>query len=304
MRKYSALVICILLACATARADSWALTPEVTENEFVFGDTRIVLHYDSTQDRQYPKYAVSIYRKDKLLGKHEDTGFGHVFASPDNSYFVGVSNRGLIKQAYVIFDRDGKLLKKRPHDPKKVHYFEVSKTLIRKWYDDDKPDPVFLVADGKLKDVRINACDGSRVSLLIPEDLGLRTYLLEGLLKTHAKPKENCYVSFGTAAHSNEGGIKYLDPPKRFLNRFKRRSFQVKPASAYPKPKKGVPFPPENPETGIPDGLYTVEVVSWLDESTARVRTSLYRHGLGARGESLVVEKRDGKWHVKDYGKT
>ena len=73
--------------------------------------------------------------KGKLAGKHDDIGFERVFASPENVYFLGVSNSGLIKQAFVIFDRRGRMLKRQPHDLRQVHYSAISKTLIRRWYD-------------------------------------------------------------------------------------------------------------------------------------------------------------------------
>lgn len=302
MKGYLAVFACFVLACSSSFADSWALKPEVKDTPYVFGDTRIILHYDSTQNRQYPKYKMSVYLKGKLVGEHDDIGFEQVYASPGNAYFLGVSNRGLIRQAYVIFDRNGQILRIQPHDPREVHYCSLSVTLIREWYNKDEPDVRFIVVDGKLKDVRISACDGTRVSLLIREDLDLRAFLLEYLLENHAKPNEVCYVSFG--AESNEDGkaIARRDPPKRFLDRFQHRPYRIKPASAYPKPRGTEPWPKNNPQTGIPDGIYTVEIVKWLDKNAASVKVSMYRNGLWARGESLVVERHDGKWRIEEHG--
>jgi hypothetical protein len=298
-------LVCLVLMCSSARADSWALTPEVKDTEFTFGDTRIVLHYDSTRNNQYPEHATRIYLKNKLVGQHDNVGFQKVYASPDNVYFLGLSNRGLVNPAFVVFDRNGKIHKMQPHGPKKVHYFVVSKTLIRKWCNLDEPKPTFHVVDGKLEDVRICAFDGSRISLWVPENLYLRSFLLENLLKTHAKPKENCYVSFGTEPGGTKEELRPWDPPKRFLERFQRRAYQVKPASGYPKREGKEPFPPKNPETGIPDGVYTVEILAWLDENRARVRTGMSRDGFReARGESFLVEKRDRMWRrVNESGK-
>jgi len=177
MRRSLCTFAVLAAACSSARADFWALKPEINDTEYIFGDTRIVLHYDSTRDQSYPKYKLSVYLEGKRVGEHEDVGFEKVFASPDNAFFVGVSNDGLIKDAYVIFDRNGQIVKKQPHDLKAVHYFEISVTLTRNWYDKDDPDARFVVVDGKLKDVRVNACDGASVSLLIREDLRLRAFL-------------------------------------------------------------------------------------------------------------------------------
>ena len=297
MKWQITVLVWLMLTCSSAQADNWALTPEVKDTEFTFGDTRIVLHYDSTRDDQYPEHTTSIHLKNKLVGKHDGVGFQKVFASPDNVYFLGLSNRGLVNPAFVVFDRNCKIHKIQPHDPKKVHYFVASKTLIRKWSDVDEPNPTFHVVNGKLQDVRIRAFNGSRISLLIPEDLYLRAFLLQDLLKTRAKPKENCYVSFGTEPGGKQDELRPWDPPKRLLERFRRRAYQVKPASAYPKREDKKPFPPKNPETGIPDAIYTVEIIAWLDENTARVKTGVSRDGLRARGESFVVERRGRKWH-------
>lgn len=169
MKRHVGLLACLLLVCATSHADSWALKAEVKDTEFVFGGTRIVLHYDSTKNRSFPDYRLDIYWKGKLVGRHEDIGFERVFASADHAYYLGVSNSGLIPDAYVVFDRNGRILKKQPHDPRKVPYSTVSKTLIRKWYDPEEPHPKFSVVEGKLQDVSINRCDGESVSLLSEE---------------------------------------------------------------------------------------------------------------------------------------
>lgn len=61
-------------------------------------DTRIVLHYDSMTNRSYPRYELRVYSGNELLATHEHVGFEQVFPDPLNTYFLGVSNRGLIKQ--------------------------------------------------------------------------------------------------------------------------------------------------------------------------------------------------------------
>jgi hypothetical protein len=237
--------------------------------------------------------------KGKPVGEHEDIGFEQIFASPDNAYFLGVSNRGLVQPAYVIFDRNGRILKAQPHDPRKVHYFAMSVTLIRKWYDSEKPDPRFDVVDGKLKDVSINGCDGKQVCLLIREDLDLRAFLLEDLFKRHAKQNETCYVAFGRQREEKARKVIYIDPPTGFLERFKNRPFAVQPASKYPWQDAEIQ---NNPRTGVPDGVYTVEIVEWLGEDTAKVRAEMFRHGLWARGQEVIVEKKEGQWRIKQHG--
>jgi len=86
------------LAAPALHADSWTLPPEVKDTAFKFGETRIVLHYDSMTNRSYPRYELRVYSGNELLATHEHVGFEQVFPDPQNTYFLGVSNRGLIKQ--------------------------------------------------------------------------------------------------------------------------------------------------------------------------------------------------------------
>ena len=160
-----------LVTGSIACADSWCLKPEVKDTDYVFGDTHLVLHYDSTANSKYPSYSLKIKNKEKLVAQHDGIGFQRVFASDDNKYFVGVSNSGLMKHAYVVFDRDGKILKAQPHDLREVKYHEMSVTLTRRWCDLKNPDVKFEIADGVLRDVTIMDCRGKRVALLSkPQD--------------------------------------------------------------------------------------------------------------------------------------
>jgi len=156
----------LLLAHASLHADSWTLKPEVKDTEFKFGDIQIVLHYDSVTNRSYPRYEVRIHANDQLQATLDNTGFEQVFADPQNTYFLGVSNSGLIKQAYIIFDRQGRLIKEQRHDPRKMHYTTMSVTLRRVWYDAKTPKPEFVIQDGKISDVRVQGADGKIISLM------------------------------------------------------------------------------------------------------------------------------------------
>jgi hypothetical protein len=166
MKRLLPAAVLILATASAAMADKWKLDAEVKDTDYKFGDVKIVLHYDTTKDQYFPEYTLRIYQKDKPAAELAGVGFEQVFASPDNAFFVGVSNRGLIKDAYVVFDRQGKILKRQPHDPKKVRYTSYSVTLVRVWCDEKKPEAKFDVADGVLRDVTINGADGKRVSLL------------------------------------------------------------------------------------------------------------------------------------------
>jgi hypothetical protein len=142
--------------------------------------------------------------------------------------------------------------------------------------------------------VRVSMTD-AKVLPSVKEDLDLREFLLEDLFKIDAKPKETCYVSFGSRSGKS-------DPPKEFLERFKGRPYQVQPISAYPKSEDMKLRPKNNPQTGRPDGKYTVEIVEWVDENTAKVKARMWRGGTWGRGSEATVEKRDGKWRIKQRG--
>jgi hypothetical protein len=165
MTTFRAGLIWLALTTTVAHADTWFLKPEVRDSESVFSDVRVVLHYDSTKNPAIPEYSLRIIVKDRLVAEHKGVGFKQVFASPDKAYFLGTSNSGLTRDAYVVFSRDGKILKRQSHNSKDVKYGMTSVTLIRQWYDDKKPDVKFEVNNGILKDITINGYDGSHVSL-------------------------------------------------------------------------------------------------------------------------------------------
>ena len=133
-----------------------------------------------------------------------------------------------------------------------------------------------------------------------PRDLEVRAFLLEDLLAKYARTNETCYVAFGRNPGGKPVAAPYGSPPCAFLKRFAGRPYSVRPAFAYPiVTGRGVV---ENSRTGSPDGIYTVEVVEWIDDTTAKVKTSMWRNGLWARGFDAVVERTDGQWRITRYG--
>lgn len=173
MRTLTLALFAVLgVAALPTHADSWFLPPEVKDTNYVFGATQITLRYDSLHNSLYPEYTLIIKNRGATNAVHKGIGFEQVFASPDNAYFLGVSNSGLIKDAYVVFDAKGKLLKRQPHDPSKIHYDGFSISLIRHWYDAANPAPQFGITNGILHDVTIHGCEGKIVSLLAPMTAG------------------------------------------------------------------------------------------------------------------------------------
>ena len=135
---------------------------------------------------------------------------------------------------------------------------------------------------------------------------GLQAYLLERQFSTYAKTNEICYIAFGCTVDTNTYDRVYTDPPEAFLKRYEGRAYTVKRASEYPKVDRtdlnNILFADENPQTDIPNGIYTVEIVEWIDDTTARVKCSMYRASLRAAGYEAVAEKKGGTWRIKKRG--
>jgi hypothetical protein len=168
LRRVSGIIAGLLVwSAVAARADYFRWPAEVKETTNVFGKTSVVLHYDGTKTRPSPEYSLKIYQGGKLLAEHKDVGFTEVFADPENGYFLGVSNQGLVGTAWVLFDRDGKILKQQKHGDIKtpLKYCLMTITVVRQWYDEKQPEPQFKVEAGQLKEVSVRNCEGKRISL-------------------------------------------------------------------------------------------------------------------------------------------
>jgi hypothetical protein len=169
----SAALLCAaaLLAPAPARADKWILPREVKHTTNTFGDLRLVLTSDSTTNQHYPKNHVTILSGDKVRAENVEASYDKVFADPAHRHFLGIANRGLMKDAWVLFDRDGRIIRRQPHGAA-VKYCRMSVTLIRVWCDEKDPAPEFTVENGALRQVTIRDCDGRRITLFTAEKSG------------------------------------------------------------------------------------------------------------------------------------
>lgn len=135
------------------------------------------------------------------------------------------------------------------------------------------------------------------------DEAGLREFLLNNGFSTYAQTNEICYIAFGAMQGTNAFETVYTDPPDSFLLRFEGRHYSVKKASQYPYPRHEERISvPNNPLTGIPDGIYTVEIIEWIDDSTAKVKYSIYRKPLWGSAYEAIAEKKDGFWRMKQYG--
>ena len=155
-----------------SRADSWLFPATLTEKAFAFGKTKVVLEVDGREDQSFPPHAVSIYVDGALRAKYRGVGFEQVHPSADKKYFVGLSNGGIPGTAFVVFDAAGNLIREQKHDfmPDAV-YTSRSVTVIREWFDDERPGVEFNAANGRLVGVIVRGSNGKRYDLL-KADLG------------------------------------------------------------------------------------------------------------------------------------
>lgn len=159
---------------AAVLADSWSFPPTMEKKVHEFGRSRIVLERDATQNQRYPAFSLTVYLDDEMVARYPNVGVEQIFASPDNRYFVGLSNHGLPGTAFVVFDRYGNLIREQKHQFNDFRiYTESSVTLTRKWYDDTNPEVDFGLTGEFLRGVRVNGSADRRYNLL-DRDLGLR----------------------------------------------------------------------------------------------------------------------------------
>lgn len=153
-----------LLALASiASADSWRFDPVETHRVETFGNTKIVLTTDARKNRQYPDFILSIYDKGELRAKYRGIAFEKIFASQDNSRFLGLSNSGLPGTAIVLFDKKGNLLLEVKHGMAAFEYCDESVTLARKWFHEENPSVRFVPDEkyGGYKSISLRDCKGN-----------------------------------------------------------------------------------------------------------------------------------------------
>ena len=166
--RYWIIIILLALNWTLSYADKWHFEPEKKDIQYDFGETTIILTYDTLENQNFPKYTLKILTDGKLMATHNGIGFEKLHASPDNRFFLGVSNRGTVKHAYVIFNSEGRLIKLARHeiDFKPENYCEISISVVRKWYNEDHPNVRFKMVDDELYDVMIERCDERDWSLI------------------------------------------------------------------------------------------------------------------------------------------
>lgn len=167
MKTFARYLPFVALLVTSLHADSWSFPRELDRKAYPFGESRIVLEIDARKDTQYPDFILSIYLGEEMMAKYRNVGFEDLFPSPDNEYFLGLSNSGLPGTAFVIFDKRGRLIREEKHqfvDPS-IHT-SMSVTLHREWFDKKHPDVQWEFHMQRLGRIWVNGSSGNRYDLL------------------------------------------------------------------------------------------------------------------------------------------
>ncbi|TWT81669.1 hypothetical protein CA13_31220 [Planctomycetes bacterium CA13] len=130
--------------------------------------------------------------------------------------------------------------------------------------------------------------------------LDATTFVLQWRLR-NANTDKTCFISTG---RSDKG---WIDPPEATLALLASAGHSLRPASAARLPKSGEMETEnrfrgvEDPDTGERSYIYYAHVTNWIDENTAEISYGIYGGPLAGGGGSLVVEKKDGKWSIKEH---
>ena len=163
------LLICLALWAHPAWSDQWEPLPrKLTETTIAFGDTRFVMSVDARTSQDFPTVWMDIYRKRELLARYPGVLFEKIYPSPDNSYFLGLSNSGLPGVAVGLFDAQGALQLFAQHGIASFDYCKRTTSLVARWYDEDDPQVTFTMNrayNKALETVTLRDCHGKTIDL-------------------------------------------------------------------------------------------------------------------------------------------
>ena len=161
------ITLLIYIVITPALAETWQYENKSTDKVKTFGDSRLTLTTDATNNQTFPEFTLRIHSHDTLQAQYRNVAYDNVFASSDNSVFVGLSNDGLPGTAIIVFDKRGNLRLELKHRFTNFPYCDFSGFRERVWYDNEKPNFEFKFdPTGKnLQDMFVNDCNGKRISL-------------------------------------------------------------------------------------------------------------------------------------------
>ena len=157
----------LLAVAPLAGADSWSYPARRDDRVYSYGDTKIVLTVDGRKSRKSPDFILSIYEKGHLQSRLRNIWFEQIFPSPDRSMFVGLSNRGIPGTAVIIFGRQGAIGLLAMHGVAEFDYCEKSVSVVRRWYDDEKPEVTFQPEGERtgIAGITVRDCRGQTVDI-------------------------------------------------------------------------------------------------------------------------------------------
>lgn len=166
--RHLAIALALTSVLGQAHADTWSWPSEVRRESQKFGTIEVAKTYDGKSKPGDPVWGVEVRRNGKLLAKFGGVTYERLFASPDSKLFVGLSNSGLPGTAVVVFGSKGNLLLEAKHGIVQFDYCDHSVTVVRKWYDDQKPMVQFVASENGdgFKAIRVRTCRGDMVDLL------------------------------------------------------------------------------------------------------------------------------------------
>jgi hypothetical protein len=167
-RPFTAIALAVagLLGTGSAMADSWRFPATVNTRIEENGDVAIKRIIDGRKNQRSPDFRVEVWRGKELLARFPGVYFEKLFAAPDGSFFVGLSNDGLFGTAVVIIDRGGYLQMEAKHGPAKFDYCNESITRVREWVDLDRPRVSFEKHEPWGYKVKLRTCRGEDADLI------------------------------------------------------------------------------------------------------------------------------------------
>lgn len=161
---------CCALVAAGAVADMPSTQRIRNERIVAYGDTTITQIFDSTLDPMGPDFILKVTYKGELKLLMNQVQFQNIYASPDHSLFLGLSNSGWPGSAVIIFNREGTVLFQADHGTTAFEYCAQTSTMLKQWYDDEKPEVRFpdwrQKYSGEVPGITLKNCSGNTVDLL------------------------------------------------------------------------------------------------------------------------------------------
>lgn len=160
-------ILASVLTSPWVNADSWRFPATIKSEVENHGDIAVRRIMDARKNQHFPDYTIEVSRGNALLARFPGTYFEQLFAAPDGSFFVGLSNDGLPGTAVIVFDKAGWLRLEVKHDLAAFDYCEHSVTRRRVWFDAENPSVTFT-KDAKLDayTVSLRTCRGNEVNLM------------------------------------------------------------------------------------------------------------------------------------------